>query len=78
MSDLVKSKIYELIDSIKDEATLTQVMEDVTFYASKGDIIDQLTPDQIKELDAAIAEVESGQTITWEDFKKEMNEWSKK
>ena len=78
MSDLVKSKIYQLIDSIKDEATLTQVMEDVTFYASKGDIIDELTLDQLKNLDTAIEEVKSGQTIPWEDFKKEMDEWRKK
>jgi hypothetical protein len=53
-------------------------MEDVAFYATKKDIIDELSKDQLNELDKAIAEADKNETVTWDDFKKEMNEWRKK
>jgi hypothetical protein len=78
MEETVKSKIYKLIDSINDETTLVQVMEDVTFYASKKDVVDSLTSSQLAELDEAIKEADSGETIRYDDFKKELDEWRKK
>jgi Arc/MetJ family transcription regulator len=78
MSTAVKTKIYQLLDGIEDEAVLNQVMEDVAFYATKKDIVDQLSPDQLKELDKAIEEADNKETILWGDFKKEMKEWKKK
>jgi Arc/MetJ family transcription regulator len=78
MPSEVKSKIYQLVDSIGDEEVLQQVMEDVAFYASKKDAVDLLTPEQLAELDATILEVDSGETITWNEFKKDMNEWRKR
>ena len=78
MSKAVRSKIYKILDGIEDEAVLNQVMEDVTFYATKKDIVDELNPGQLKELDKAIEEADNKETISWDDFKKEMNEWRKK
>jgi hypothetical protein len=78
MSKAVKSKIYQLLDGIEDEAVLNQVMEDVAFYATKKDIVEQLAPGQLKELDKAIEEADNKETISWNDFKKEMKEWKKK
>jgi hypothetical protein len=78
MSKEIKSRIHKLLDSIEDESVLNQLMEDVAFYASKKDITDNLAPDQLKELDTAIAEADNKETIPWDDFKKEMNEWRKK
>lgn len=78
MSKAVKTKIYQLLDGIEDKAVLNQVMEDVTFYATKRDIVDQLSPGQLKELDKAIKEADNKETISWDDFKKEMKEWKKK
>ena len=78
MSKDVKDKINKLLDEIEDEAVLNQLMEDVAFYASKKDIVDQLSPGQLKELDKAIEEADGKETITWDDFKKEMKEWKKK
>jgi len=78
MSKAVKTKIYQLLDGIEDEAVLNQVMEDVVFYATKKDIVDQLAPGQLKELDKAIKEADNKETISWNDFKKEMKEWKKK
>ena len=67
-----------MLESIEDEKVLNQVMEDVAFYASRKDIVDNLDTEQVNELDKAIAEVDNKETITWEDLKKEMNEWRKK
>lgn len=77
MSKAVKTKIYQLLEGIEDEAVLNQVMEDVAFYATKKDIVDQLSPGQLKELDKAIEEADNKETISWGDFKKEMKEWKK-
>ena len=78
MNDNLKSKIYEMLDGIKDENVLNQVMEDVSFYAKKKDIVDDLSPEQLKALNKAIEEADNKETISWDVFKKEMNEWRKK
>ena len=78
MSKAVKSRIYKMLEGIEDETVLNQVMEDVKFYATKKDIVDELSKDQLKELDKAIAEADNKETITWDELKKEMNEWRKK
>ena len=78
MSNAVKSKIYQLLEGIEDKTVLKQVMEEVAFYATKKDIVEELDAKQLKELDKAIAEVDNKETISWNDFKKEMNEWRKK
>jgi len=46
MNKEVKSKIYQLVDSIEDENVLQIVMEDVSYYASNKDIIDELNEEQ--------------------------------
>ena len=78
MNTGVKSQIYLMLESIEDENVLNQVMEEVAFYASKKDIAENLDPDQVNELDKAIQEADNKQTITWDDFKKEMYDYSKK
>ncbi len=78
MSEVVKSKIYQLLDTIKDENILNQLMEDVTFYTSKKDEINKLTPNQLSELDAAIKEADNNETISLDDFKKDLHEWRTK
>lgn len=79
MNAEIKSKIYQSVDSIEDEDVLKILMEDVAYYANKKqDIIDELTKEQLKELDDAISEADNNETIDWNDFKKEMNEWKKR
>jgi len=78
MSNSIKSRIYQMLEDINDETILNQVMEDVAFYSGKKDITDELTPQQLEELDAAINEADSNETISWEDFKKEMTGWKQK
>ncbi|MBY0433028.1 MAG: hypothetical protein K2U26_02855 [Cyclobacteriaceae bacterium] len=78
MNNSVKDRIHELVDSIHDEKTLNQVMEDVTFYSSKKEVLDSLSVDQLSELEVAISEADNDQVINWTDFKKELNEWKKR
>ena len=70
MSKEVKSKIQQMVEGIEDEAVLNQVMEDVAFYASKKDIVDELNPEQLKELDEAIKEADNKETISLDEFKR--------
>lgn len=42
MSKVVKTKITRLLEEIDDEAVLNLLMEEVSFYASKKDIVDGL------------------------------------
>jgi len=78
MGDEVRSKIHQLIDSIEDENILRVVMEDVAYYANEKDVTDELNEQQLKDLDHAISEADNNETIDWDDFKKEMNEWRKR
>jgi hypothetical protein len=78
MSKGVKSKIYQLINSIEDENILQMLMEDVAYYASNKDIIEELNDEQLKELDEAISEADNNETTDWNDFKNEMHEWKKR
>ncbi len=77
MQNPIKQKIYQLLENIEDEGILNQVMEDVAFYTSGQDVVDTISPKQLKELDEAIIEADKGETVSWDEFKKEMNEWKK-
>jgi len=78
MSAEIKSRIHQLIDSIKDENILQMVMEDVAYYANSKDAINELSEEQLKELNEAIKEADNNDTIDWTDFKREMDEWKKR
>lgn len=73
MSEDVKTKIHQMIDTITDESLLQLVAEDVQYYANDVDIADELDAKQTRELDDAISEADNNDVITWIDFKKEMN-----
>jgi hypothetical protein len=78
MSKEVKSEIHKMIDSIDDENILQMVMEDVAYYASNREVTEELTKQQLKELDESISETDKNEIMDWSDFKKEMNEWTKR
>jgi peptidyl-tRNA hydrolase len=73
----VKEKIHKLLNSIEDEETLNQVMEDVMFYKSQKKVV-SLKSEQAKELQEAIKEADNNEVISWDDFKKEINGWKGK
>lgn len=77
----LKQKLYKLIDSIEDERILKTLNEDLAPYAinrAKESVKDDLTDEQLRELDEADKEIERGETISWEQLKKEMGEWRSK
>jgi hypothetical protein len=79
MKEDLKKELHQLIDKIEDEHVLNMLKEDAVAYASEKDIIDELTPEQLEELNEAIAEADSGEDLLeWSDFKKQMESWSKK
>jgi hypothetical protein len=77
----LKKKLHELIDNIDDEHTLSVLNDDVVPYVIENrtkeanDIEDDLTEEELKELDEAIEEADRGETISFEEFKKNMEEW---
>jgi hypothetical protein len=78
MSKAVKSKIYQVPEGLEDKVLLAQVMEEIAFNTIKNDITDTLNAEKVNELYKAIGEADNKETIDWEDFKKEMNEWREK
>lgn len=77
----LKKKLHELIDNIDDEHTLSVLNDDVMPYVIENrtkeadNMEDDLTEDELKELDEAIEEADRGETISFEEFKKNMEEW---
>lgn len=78
MNNELKAKIHKLIDEIEDVEALNFLKEDAAVYANKEETTDDLTEEQLKELQEALAEVDKGKTISYEEFKKHTAEWIKK
>ena len=75
MDEYIKFKIIKALDTIDDENVLIQVMEDVAFYASEKDIINDLSASQLKDLYDAINQADKKDVIPWDAFKDELNKW---
>ena len=79
MNERIKAEISQMPDEIEDEDILYMIKEDIAHYTKEKDIVDDLDPEQLKGLDEAIHEAENNTgTVSWEDFKMEMNEWKKR
>ena len=63
MSEDVKTKIHQMIDTITNESVLQMVSEDITYYAQDADIIDELNDSQLEELNTAIFEADNNETL---------------
>ncbi len=79
----LKKELHEYIDSITDKETLMMVHEEVATYLKKDseehdEVEDYLTGDQEKELEEAIRQADSGETISFSEFKKKMKSWHTK
>jgi hypothetical protein len=74
----LKNELHKLIDEIEDEEALNTLREDAAIYAGKKDILDDLTEEELKELDESIAEADRGEIISYDEFLKHMDEWKRK
>ncbi|WP_152270555.1 hypothetical protein [Agriterribacter humi] len=77
----LKKELHQLIDSIEDEHVLNVLNDDVVPYIIQNRIKeadageDDLTEEQIIILEDRFREMESGEYLTMNDFKKAMNRW---
>ncbi len=76
----IKKEIHQLIDAIEDENILNMLKEDISTYTktSGKDILDELTPEQVKELDEAIKDVDEGNLVSWDKYVKATERWRTK
>ena len=66
---------YDNID--QDESELNQVNEEASYYgdSSERDILDDLSPDQLRDLEESIEECERGETVPIEEIFKMLRGW---
>ncbi len=77
----LKKELHELIDNMEDEAMLNMVKEDIVEYQkadAKFDDLSDLTPEERAELEELATEDPDKDTISFEEFKKSINEWVSK
>ena len=73
MNKAIKSMIYQMLEGIEHTEVLNQVMEDAAFYTSQKYITGNLNKAQQTELNKAIEEADANDTISFDDFKRDMN-----
>jgi type I site-specific restriction endonuclease len=77
----LKDKLHKLIDETDDERVLNILMEDLVAYNqtnSAFDDLSDLSPEDRAELEDLANEDPEKDTITFEEAKKQMNEWLSK
>lgn len=72
----IKKQLHEFIDMIEDESQLQMLNEAAAVYATKQpDIIDLLTPEQLKRLEESIKQGDEGKLTSHEEVKKISSQW---
>ncbi len=72
----LKKKLHGYIDKIDDETQLEMLNEAAQAYATKQtDILDLLTPDQLKRLEESLKQADEGEIITHEEVMKISLQW---
>lgn len=74
----LKKELHQLIDNIDDEETLSMVKEDIVAYQKSAEEIDDLsdlTPEERAELEELANEDPDKDSVSFEEYKKIMNEW---
>lgn len=72
----IKKQLHDFIDMIEDESQLQMLNEAAEVYATKQpDIIDLLTPKQLKRLEESIKQANEGKLTSHEEVKKISGQW---
>ena len=76
----LKEKLHQYIDSLEDETELYMLHEATIEYKTneKKDILDELTPEQLKRLDESIKQADDGKTIPHSEAMKQIAAWRSK
>ena len=73
----IKKQLHKYIDMIKDESQLEILYETAEAYATgeKRDILDSLTPEQLKRLEESVKQANEGKLIPHEEVVKISKQW---
>ena len=72
----LRKKLHGYIDKIEDETQLEMLNEAAEAYATKQtDILDLLTPEQLKRLEESIKQADEGKIVTHEEAMKISLQW---
>ena len=77
-SEEIKKELHEYIDGIDDDETLGRVHEELIDYLkekAKKNEDEDLSEAQIQEFDKMVEQMENGEYVTMNDFKKTMGRW---
>ena len=66
----LKKQLHNYIDLIDDEETLHMLNDTMAAYATEADTDDELTPEQLEDLDRSLEEAERGEFISHEEVMK--------
>lgn len=76
----MKVQICQLVEHTDNELVLEQILQQARELISdqpEGDILDDLTPEQLAGLELARQEGRKGKYTTLADFKREVGQWLK-
>ena len=76
----LKKELHTLIDNTDDEEILNILKEEYTFYTTskKKDITDELSSEQLKELEEQLNEDPLKDIISLDEFKEATSKWRTK
>lgn len=81
-NEKLKKELHALIDNTEDEDLLNMVKEDIiacqTESKKEFDDLSDLSPEDRQELEEQAAEDPLKDTVSFEEYKKEMKEWLSK
>ncbi len=78
--DILKKEIHNLVDEMDDEEVLSMLKEECAFYSGskQKDITDDLSPQQLKELEEQLNEDPLKDTTSLDEFKEATARWRTK
>jgi len=78
--DILKKELHDLIDNMQDEEVLSMLKEECTFYSTskQKDITDDLSPEQLKELEEQLKDDPLKDTVSLDEFKEATAKWRTK
>jgi predicted transcriptional regulator len=76
----LKEELHQYIDNLEDETALQMLHEAAVAYEKAGekDILDELSPEQLKRLEESIKQANEGKTISHEEAMKQIAAWRSK
>lgn len=76
----LKTTIYDKLENLNNETALQMVEEAVTAYsaASKKDILDELSPEQLQRLHKSVKQADKGETIANKNVMQKAKKWLSK